>query len=79
MTPYAIAKLLQSRKKLEDELAAMGQEPKIVKAVTRPNASRRGGSWKQHVVCTLSAINNIDKILALHGVKLPKPKDWSNP
>lgn len=77
MTPYAIAKLLQSRKKLEEELAAMGSDPKIVKAVTRPNASRRGGSWKQHVVGTLSAIDNIDKILALHGIKLPKPKDWS--
>lgn len=79
MTPYAIAKLLQSRKKLEDELAAMEQDPKIVKAVTRPNASRRGGSWKQHVVCTHRALENIDKILALHGVKMPKPKDWSQP
>jgi hypothetical protein len=79
MTPYAIAKLLRGRKKFEDELAAMGRDPKIVKAVTCQNASNRGGSWKQNATVALDAINKIDKLLAPHGISLPKPNDWSQP
>lgn len=78
MTPYTIAKLLRSRKKLEDELASMVGDATILKAASAPKASNRGGSWKQHLNGTMSAIDQIDKMLALDGIKLPKPKPWKN-
>lgn len=54
----------------------MGADPKIVRAVTKPKPSRRGGSWLQHVLGQLTLIDKIDQLLAPHGIKLPKPPDW---
>jgi hypothetical protein len=79
LTPYILVKLLRQRKSLEEELAAMGQDPKIVKEVSRPSASNRGGSWKQQVKATYSAIEQIDKMLLTDRIQLPKPHKWWEP
>lgn len=76
LQPQTIVKFLHRRKQLEDELAALGRDPKIVRAVTRPNAPNRGSSWKQHVTVTVDAIDKIDKLLASDDIRLPKPHQW---
>lgn len=76
LPPQTIVKFLHRRKQLEEDLATLGKDPRVVKAVTRPNASNRGGSWKQHVTTTLDAIDKIDKLLASDGIRLPRPHAW---
>ena len=79
LPPQALAKLLRSRKRLEEELAAMGADQAVVKAVTRKDASNRGGSWKQQVTTTVQTIEQIDQVLATDGIQLPKPHKWWEP
>lgn len=79
LSPQVIAALLHRRKQYEDELAAMGLDPKIVGAVTAPGASYRGGSLKQHVLNSAGVIDQIDRMLASDRIQLPKPIDWWTP
>lgn len=76
LSPQVIVKLLERRKQFEEELATMGRDPKIVRAVTAPGASFRGGSLKQHVLTSAAAIGQIDRMLAVNRIQLPKPVDW---
>lgn len=79
LAPEVLVKLLHRRKQYEDELATMGRDLKIVREVTRPSASYRGGSWKQHVLNSVGAIQQIDRMLILDRIVLPKPDDWWTP
>lgn len=76
LRPQAIVQFLRRRKQLEEEIAELSKCQKVVRAATKPNASNRNGSWRQLLNQTASAIDQIDKLLASDGIRLPKPERW---